>query len=213
MPPEPFLLLNKHHPVSRETFDRLKNYHDLLIKWQARINLVSKDSLDNIWQRHFLDSLQLIKMISLPDTVKIMDMGSGAGFPGMVLAIAGIKNMHLVESDGKKVAFLKEVARITHTDVSVHQERAEKNSLDKMNVIIARALSNVATLLSYAESNVSHETICLFPKGKNYAMELEDAKKEWSFDCEVIPSVTDSQGVILKLSNLKRWAHDTNRKS
>jgi len=203
MPRNPFSILNDHVQVSRETFTRLSIYHDLLIKWQTKINLVSADSIADSWSRHFLDSLQLKN--HLPKNEKaIIDIGSGAGFPGMVLSIAGVKNVHLVESDGKKISFLQEVARLTGSDAIIHHSRVEGIKIEKVGIIIARAVSDLDQLFAYVVPHVSHETICLFPKGKNYAKEIEDAKKEWSFDCEAIPSVTDNQGAILKISNLKR---------
>jgi len=203
MPRDPFSLLNDHLHVSRETFERLKIYHDLLLKWQAKINLVSNDSVSDIWHRHFLDSLQLKK--HLPKNEKaIIDIGSGAGFPGMVLSIIGVPHIQLVESDGKKTSFLHEVSRLTGAIVTIYQGRAEDIFIENAGVIIARAVAELKSLLLLTAPHVSHETICLFPKGKNYAKEIEDAKKEWLFDYEVLPSITDKQGVILRLSNLKR---------
>lgn len=207
MPPEAFLLLNRHVNVSQETFSKLVLYHDLLIKWQRRINLISNDTVDDSWSRHFLDSLQLIKYI--PDNIEnILDFGSGAGFPGMVLAIAGIKNIHVVESDGKKISFLREVSRVTGVNVTIHHDRIENVSIKNISVITARAFSSLDSLLKISSPFLSHETICLFPKGKNYAMEIEDAKKEWSFNCDVLPSVTDNNAVILKISNLASLKND-----
>lgn len=198
-----FHLLNHCINISKPVFARLVTYHDLLLKWQKKINLISSDSLQDVWKRHFLDSLQLMKFIPEESTV-IIDIGSGAGFPGMALAIAGVRNIHLVESDGKKISFLQEIKRSTGTEVELHHDRIEKISLGKADIILARACSDLDQLLGYASPHVSHETICLFPKGKNYAKELEDAKRDWSFDYKVIPSVTDNQAVILILSSIER---------
>jgi 16S rRNA (guanine527-N7)-methyltransferase len=203
MSPDPFSLLNSHLPVSRETFDRLKTYHDLLLTWQAKINLVSRDTIDKSWHRHFLDSLQIAKYISGVDG-PILDIGTGAGFPGMVLAIYGIKNIILIESDAKKVSFLTEVARLTKTEVKIIHERAEKFHVKHSAIIMARAVSELCHLFETVFHNVSHETTCLFPKGKNYAMEIEVAKKEWHFNCDILPSVTDENAVLLRVSNLQR---------
>jgi 16S rRNA (guanine527-N7)-methyltransferase len=204
-----FDLLNKHLSVSRETFDRLKAYHDLLLKWQTRVNLISADTISEMWKRHFLDSLQLLKHIENTDK-KIIDLGSGAGFPGMAIAIAGASNVHLIESDGKKIQFLKEVARITKTDVAIHHARIEDKATPAGDIIISRACSPLDKLLSHSLHYVSHETICLFHKGKNYSKELEEAKAHWNFQYIVLPSVTDTpdavnqQGVILKLTNVSK---------
>lgn len=204
MPPEDGLqLLNRYVNITPEVFSRLTLYHALLIKWQVKINLIANDSLQDVWKRHFLDSLQLLPL--MPSGGKpVIDMGSGAGFPGMALAIAGIPNVHLIESDAKKIVFLKEVARITSTDIFIHHSRIEDCKIPDAAVIIARALAPLPELLTYASGNVSRETICFFPKGKNYAKEISDAQKGRVFDHALIQSVSDNEGVILRISNLRR---------
>lgn len=183
-------------------------YHALLLKWQARVNLVGPDTIPDAWSRHFLDSLQLLRHLPSLD-IDLMDIGTGAGFPGMVLAIAGVKNVHLVESDQKKMTFLKEVARLTKTEVTFHAKRVEHVSQMHLDVIVSRACSHLDTLLTYSSPNVSHETICLFPKGRNYTIELEDALKHWNFQYVVLPSVTDTQGVVLKITDLIRRGYES----
>lgn len=194
--------------VSHETLDRLKTYHDLLCKWQKKINLISNDTVDHIWDRHILDSLQLLKYIANPDST-IIDIGTGAGFPGMALAMAGYSDVHLVESDGKKIAFLKEVSRVTKTKVSIHHIRIEKFNLPKTDYILSRACSELNELLSHSINFVSHETICLFHKGKKYSMEIEDAKKNFDFTVKIFPSICDLNGVILQITDLRRGLHDS----
>lgn len=198
---EAFKLLNQHITISPEVFERLSRYHDLLVKWQAKINLVGPDTIGDAWRRHFLDSLQLLPHIDR--RAIIVDIGSGAGFPGMALAVAGVENIHLIESDAKKIAFLKEVARVTDTKVFIHHMRIEKHPVLKADLILSRACSSLDQLLEYSHPSVSHETICLFHKGKNYFQEVVDAKQKWIFDEKVISSVTDTQGVILKITHLK----------
>jgi 16S rRNA (guanine527-N7)-methyltransferase len=209
--PDAFELLNRHVKISRETFERLSLYHNLLIKWQARVNLVGPESLQDAWQRHFLDSLQLLNAIESVSQVMV-DLGSGAGFPGMALAIAGANNMHLVESDGKKISFLREVARITETKISIHHSRMEDCVFDRVDIFTARAVAPLKELFSSIEPNVSHGTFCLFQKGKNSIKEMDDAKEEWSFDSIIIPSVTDKEGSVLRVSNLKRWGKNEREK-
>ncbi|MDX1975036.1 MAG: 16S rRNA (guanine(527)-N(7))-methyltransferase RsmG [Rickettsiales bacterium] len=205
-----YQLLNERIDVSRETFDRLKLYCDLLLKWQAKINLISNDTIPDVWTRHFLDSLQLTQHISNRE-MTIVDMGSGAGFPALVLAICGYKNIHCIESDAKKIAFLQEVSRITKSPVTLHHGRIEAQALPVADMVCARALADLDRLLVYSEAFVSRETICLFPKGKNYANELDNAKQHWSFEHVILPSITDPEAVILKLSNIqKRASHDKN---
>lgn len=198
-----FDTLNSKIHVSRETFDRLKIYHELLLRWQSKINLISNDTIDDCWNRHFLDSLQIQKYIENKNT-KIADIGTGAGFPGMVIAICGYNNIHLIESDTKKISFLREVSRLTNTEVTLHHERIEDSKLYNVDVILSRACSDLNKLINMSSKIVSRETYFLFHKGKNYSNELEAAKKIWSFDDEIFNSITDPNGVIVKLSNVRR---------
>lgn len=195
--------LNEQFHVSHETFERLSVYHDLLLKWQKSINLVGTDTIGDAWNRHFLDSLQLAPYIEGQEKI-IVDLGSGAGFPALPLAIYGYKNIHLIESDTRKVAFLREVARVTDTKVFIHNCRIEDNPVNKIDIYTSRACSSLETLLQLIESKVPRETICLFHKGKNYSKEDEDARKNWQYDMSVFPSISHSQGVILKLSNIRK---------
>lgn len=200
---EPFEFLNKHISVSHGTYERLKLYHDLLLKWQDKINLVGKDTLSDVWRRHFLDSLQLINFI--PDKTKvIVDLGSGAGFPGMALAIYGYENIHLIESDSRKVAFLREVARVTETKISIHNCRIENNPIIKVDIFISRALASLEKLFELIEKSVSHGTICFFHKGKNYSIENESALLSYKYDMAVTQSISDLHGVVLKISNIRK---------
>lgn len=199
-----FELLNSHIPVSHETFERLKLYHDLLLKWQKKINLISNDTISYTWNRHFLDSLQLAKYIDDKEKI-IVDLGAGAGFPSMVLAIMGYNNIHLIESDSRKVAFLREVARVTESKVFIHNCRIEDNPItSEIDIFISRACASLDKLLHLSQKRISRGTICLFHKGKNYSIENEDALKNWQYDLVVNPSIVDSQSVILKLSNIRK---------
>ena len=197
----PFAFLDSQSDVPRETFDRFALYHDLLLKWQPKINLVGPDTVGDSWNRHFLDSLQLVKLLTDKNATMI-DMGTGAGFPGLALAVYGYANIHLIESDARKVAFLREVARVTDTKVTIHHERVEKVSIEKVDVVLSRALASLDALVEMSSHHVSRGTFCLFHKGKNYTKEIEDAKSRWQFDYSVTPSITDQQGVLLRLSDI-----------
>ena len=198
--------LKSHLNVSDETFQKFSDYYDLLLKWQIKINLIG-NLYDDIWSRHFLDSVQIIKLI--PDTnSKILDIGSGAGFPGMVLSILGY-DVTLVESDTKKTTFLSEVKRITKTNAKILNMRIESILKNNFDFITSRACADLDTLLEYVHPSVSHGTECIFHKGKNHLKEISDAEKKWCFQFEINPSITDSDGVILKLSNItKRAGYD-----
>ncbi len=200
---EPFDFLNSHIPVPRGTFESLSIYYELLLKWQNKINLIGPDTITDIWSRHFLDSLQLLKYIDDREKT-IVDLGSGAGFPGMALAIYGFKNIHLIESDSRKIAFLREVARVTNTKISIHHKRIENCKIDNIDIFVSRALAPLDKLFHLISKSVSHETKCFFHKGKNYSIENENALLNWRYDMVVNPSIVDSQSVILEFSNIRK---------
>lgn len=186
--------------VSRETFEKLEAYHRLLLKWQKSINLISPNTINDVWHRHILDSAQFIKHIDGRAST-IVDIGSGAGLPALILSIMGI-NIHLIESDQRKCIFLKEVSRALQLDTTIHNERIEKCAIDSVDIITARACASLDTLLDLTRTLRIEKTICLFAKGKNYDKEIEDAKKTWSFDFIAHQSVTDDQATILELSHI-----------
>ncbi len=191
--------------VSRETFSKLETYDALLRKWQAKINLVAKDSLQDLWRRHFLDSAQLLPLLP-PGNDPITDLGSGAGFPGLVLAIMTERQVHLVESDQRKGAFLIECARQTGVldRVKVHTTRIEAADAWKAPIITARALAALDQLLGWAEPFLMPETVCLFLKGAKVEDELTLASRSWNMAVTRHGSLTDPSGIILKLSNIER---------
>lgn len=189
--------------VSRETLDRLQRYADLLVKWNARINLVGQGTLPDLWRRHMLDSAQLFPLI--PEGARnIVDLGSGAGFPGMVLAIMGAPEVHLIEADKRKCAFLSEVARATSTPVTIHAERIEKIESFQADMIVSRALAPLPDLLNLAVNFTSNHSILCFLKGKTANRELTEALKEWNMRVNQIPSRTDPEGTILRLEAISR---------
>jgi len=198
-----FELLSDQISISHETFEKLSAYHDLLLKWQSKINLISNDTIKDVWRRHFLDSLQLLPYIDNKEKT-IVDLGSGAGFPAMALAVAGFQNVRLVESDIRKSAFLREVVRITETKATIHNCRIEDVKIEKIDIVTSRACASLDKLLHLIYDKISHETICLFHKGKNYSMEFEEASKNWQYDISATPSIVDSEGVIVKISNLHK---------
>ena len=197
MSPEDFA---KRTGVSRETLDRLRVYDALLLKWQRAINLIGPRTIEQRWTRHFLDSAQLLPL-GRPGSW--LDLGSGAGFPGLVLAIMGAGETHLVESDLRKALFLREVARETGAAVTVHQTRAEALLLPPVATITARALAPLVHLLPLAHRFAGPDTVCLFPKGQDVADELTEATRYWSMSLERLPSRTDPAGLILRISGLR----------
>lgn len=191
-------------PVSRETADKLRAYADLLRKWQPKINLVGPATIPDLWRRHFLDSAQLIAHLPAGP---VLDLGSGAGFPGLVLAILrgeGGDPVHLVESDVRKGAFLREAARITKAPAIVQTGRIEALKPFEISAITARALAPVATLLTLAEPFLTQGPKCLFLKGEKLEDELTQAAKDWKMTVDRIPSVSDPNGFILSLKEVRR---------
>jgi 16S rRNA (guanine527-N7)-methyltransferase len=187
--------------VSRETLERLELYHQLLSRWQSKLNLVGPTTLADPWRRHFLDSAQLRSLL-LESTRTVVDLGSGAGFPGLVLAIIGGYQIHLIESDQRKVAFLREVAAATAAAVTIHPTRIEAAPPLSADVVCARALAPLARLLDYAIPFLGAHSVCLFPKGRQVETELAEAGLRWSFTVERFASLSESSGQILRLSAL-----------
>ena len=187
--------------VSRETFEKLSVFHNTLLKWQNSINLISGSTINNIWERHILDSAQLFKFVRDIDG-NILDFGSGAGFPGLVLAIMGKKNVHLVESDHKKCVFLKEISMLTEIDITIHNCRIENLRFINVDLVTCRALAPLNKLIQYVEtyirksSNYNHPfPKLLFLKGKSYKNELSQLNKKIQF--KEFPSITDKDSKIL----------------
>lgn len=193
--------------LSPEIEAKLKAYEALLKKWQSKINLVSNQTLKNAWERHFVDSIQIADL--LPEGQKtLLDLGSGAGFPGSVLAIMCPDiDVHLVESDQKKCSFLKAVSRETESSPQIHNTRIESVSREIMpDIITARALASLDQLFEYCNDWIaSNKNLTLiFPKGEKGAEELAVLEQKWSFDCRTYQSQTDKNAKIYVFSNTYR---------
>jgi len=186
--------------VSRETIDKFRAYLTLLEKWQARINLVANSTLAEAWQRHILDSGQLAAFYP-PQTKNIMDVGSGAGFPGLVLAIMGGVTVDLVESDQRKAVFLSTVIGKLDLPAKVHNQRIETLPQLFPDVITARALAPVPKLLKLIENQLSPESVCLFLKGAAVQDELTNLQTYSTMDATTHPSLSGPTGVVLELKN------------
>jgi 16S rRNA (guanine527-N7)-methyltransferase len=193
--------LGRELPVSRETLDRFESFGALLKRWQEKINLVGQGTLADMWRTHFLDSAQLWPLAP-KGAKKWLDMGSGAGFPGLVLAIMGVPEMHLVESNHRKAAFLREAARVTATAVVVHTERVENLAPFPVDVITSRALARLDTLLHWARPFAHAETVALFLKGQDVDVELTETSKSWIIDVNRHQSQSDTRGVILRIKGI-----------
>ncbi len=196
------------HNVSRETAQALDLYVAQLTRWQTVKNLVGPATLAEVWQRHVADALQLLTIA--PEARRWLDLGSGAGIPGLILAIAGRGrsgfHVELVESNARKCAFLSETARLTGAPVTVHNARIEAviGRRSGIDIVCARALAPLTQLLAWSEPLLTSGTVGLFPKGRDAAAELTEAEDAWTFTRDLIPSRTDSQARIVRVTSLSR---------
>lgn len=189
--------------VSRETTDRLQIFVETLTRWQKTINLVGRATLDDVWARHILDSAQLLPLI--PDKAEtLVDLGSGAGFPGLVIAaLAPHLAVTLIEADARKAAFLGEASRRMGLEKSpaIRIGRIEAVAPVKSDVVTARALAPLSQLLAWAARHQGDTTICLFHKGKGWQGELTEAMKTWDIPALPSNSITDRDAVILRIGH------------
>jgi 16S rRNA (guanine527-N7)-methyltransferase len=197
-------------PVSRETAERLDRFVALLLEWQRTINLISPTTVSRLWTRHVADSLQLLDLA--PHARTWIDVGTGGGFPGLVLACAlaaeRVAMVHLVESNTKKAAFLREAQRMLSVPAIVHSERAEAFAQDfagKADALTARAVSPLASLLTLCLPLLGKTgATAFFPKGQNAERELREAAKTWKMQATLVPSRTDPGGRIVVIRALER---------
>lgn len=188
--------------VSRETEERLRHLESLLKKWNPAINLVSKTTLEQTWDRHIADSAQ-IYALGLPEGHWV-DLGSGGGFPGLVVACLAAGHgdplrVTLIESDQRKATFLRLAAKELGLAAMILAQRIEQAEPQAANILSARALAGLPQLLSFAVRHLAKDGLCLFPKGATWREEVEQARKDWHFDLQAHPSVTDREGAILAL--------------
>jgi 16S rRNA (guanine527-N7)-methyltransferase len=193
--------------VSRETWKRLEQFVDLLLRWQRSTNLVAASTIPGLWTRHVADSLQLLFLA--PDARRWADLGAGGGFPGLVIACAVAETpgaqVHLVESVQKKAAFLRAVATELSLPAIVHATRIEdfvSATTERFDVVTARALAPLDRLIGYAIPLLKRGAVGLFPKGQDVEAELTQASKSWTIEAELVPSKTDPTGRIVRVRHV-----------
>lgn len=198
--------------VSRETLDRLKVYAGLLRRWNVRINLVAPATLAMLWRRHIADCAQL--SVLAPNAKTWIDLGSGAGLPGLIVAAIRqdqipLDQMVLVESDIRKSAFMAEASRAMELNVQIETRRIEDSGRNgapqtTYDVVSARALAPLDRLLELADPYMSSHSVALFSKGRTVGLELTAARSHWNMRLDSAPSITDTEAVILKVKELSR---------
>ena len=193
--------------VSRETIEKLQAYVALVEKWTAKINLISKQSVRNIWDRHILDSAQIFTLA--PDSGKWVDLGSGGGFPAIVISIlsqefGGRHEVLMVESDQRKAVFLRTEVRELGLKANAIADRIERVTPMQADILSARALSDLDTLLGFAEIHLRSTGTAIFPKGETWEKEDRTAREMWSYHCDVTKSRSNSNAAILKIKDIAR---------
>ena len=193
--------------VSRETKSALEEYQRLLLKWNKQLNLVAASTEADLWNRHIADSLQVFSIG--PRTGLWADLGTGAGLPGLVVAIAAKQEapdlkVVLVESDRRKASFCREVVRKLDLKAEIVAARIEEAEPLHADVVSARALAPLSKLLGYAERHLGQGGMAIFPKGRSWQSELQESLANWRFDVETLPSETNPESVILKIGDLRR---------
>jgi 16S rRNA (guanine527-N7)-methyltransferase len=191
--------------VSRETLAMLDRFAELLLRWNRTVNLIARRDEETLWDRHIADSLQLVPLIA-PRPARAIDLGSGAGFPGLLLAIVTAIPFELIEADQRKATFLREAARLTGAPVTVHASRIEAVRIPPAPLITARALAKLPALLALAAPLLAPDGVCLFLKGVNADAELTAATGEWHIHAERFPSRTAPGASILRISEIARVA-------
>lgn len=205
--------------VSRETLSALDVYADMLVDWQSRMNLVGPATLPLLWQRHMWDSAQLYALIDRPEACRGLDIGSGAGFPSLVLAIMGLGSgcgqVTLVDSVGKKARFLSAV--VEQLDLGGHVKvvnaRVESLPPQRFDLILARACAPLQQLFDWGRPFAARSTRWVLPKGESVQQEITAARQDWSFDCQLHPSRSDPRGVIVDIRSVHRLPRATAHKA
>lgn len=187
--------------VSHETAQKFDRYAELLTEWNEKFNLVAASTIPDLWTRHVLDSAQLKTYIN-DDKNSLIDLGSGAGFPGIVLSLLGIPDVHLVESIRKKAKFLTTVVEELKLDAVVHNARAESLKGLKADIVTARAVAPLKELVNLSKPFLKKDSVCLFLKGKSVENELAESQKYLTYKCERHPSLSDPSGSILLIRDL-----------
>ena len=193
--------INNFFMLNSEQKKCLEDYVSKLLQENENFNFIGKSTIDQTWHRHILDCAQLIQFIKNPQK-KFADLGSGAGLPGMVLSILGLKEIHLVEKSFRKADFLRKIKNISPNRVFVHQAKLEELENINFDCIMSRALAPLDKLLEYCKKFLKDDGYCLFLKGKNLPLEISQAKQKFSFEFELFPSLTSQESNIIRINKI-----------
>lgn len=180
-----------------------QKYLDLLTEYNSHTNLVGKSTIADQWNTHILDSLQISSFIENKN-LSILDMGTGAGFPGSVLSMAGFRNVTLIDSNGKKINFLEQSKKILNLNIEIIYDRIENLKNNKYDIVTSRALASLSKLLSYSQKFLKKNTVLVFLKGKTVNEEIIKAKQKWTFNLTTHQSSSDSRGSVIVLKDIKK---------
>ncbi|MBM5782340.1 MAG: 16S rRNA (guanine(527)-N(7))-methyltransferase RsmG [Pelagibacterales bacterium] len=194
--------IKKFHNLTDSQIKNLEEFVLFLLQENQKFNFIGKSTIDELWNRHILDSAQILRFIENKNA-RFADFGTGAGFPGMVLSILGLKEIHLVEKAFRKCDFLRKAKLFSQNRVFIHQSKLEELNVSEFDCITSRALASLDKLISYSTKFLKKDGFCLFLKGKNLNQELELAKKQFSFNYETYPSLTSKESNIIKISQIK----------
>lgn len=195
--------IKNFHSLTEEEVCALENFVEFLLQENEKFNFIGKSTIDDLWNRHILDSAQLLQFIDNKN-LKFADFGTGAGFPGMVLSILGVKEMHLVEKSFRKADFLRKSREFSPNKIFVSQKDLREMEEEKFDVIVSRALAPLPKLLDYSTKFLKKDGYCLFLKGRKIFEEIEVAKKDFNFDFAAQSSLTSSESRIIKITNIQK---------
>ena len=195
--------IRKFFPLNDTQIKNLEDFVALLLQENDNFNFIGKSTIENIWDRHILDSAQLLRFVDNKN-LKFADFGSGAGFPGIVLSILGLREIHLIEKSFRKSEFLRRAKTFSQNKIFVQQSKLEEMAALEFDCIVSRALAPLDQLLIYTQKFLKKDGYCLFLKGKNLVKEIELAKKTFQFEYELHPSLTSQESNIIKVSKISK---------
>lgn len=198
-----FAEIDNFFALNPEQKKSLEDYVSKLLDENGKYNFIGKSTIDQIWHRHIFDCAQLIQYIKNPQK-KFADLGSGAGLPGMVLSILGLKEIHLVEKSFRKADFLRKIKNISPNRIFVQQAKLEELENINFDCIMSRALAPLDKLLEYCQKFLKDDGYCLFLKGKNLPLEISQAKQKFSFEFELFPSLTSKESNIIRINKISK---------